>query len=145
MKTSELKEWLDTHGYEDLYVEGNGYIEYFSNLYNNFRVYTTNGELRFSSNLDERTKAVLCEYALTPLNEREDEKKYRIIVDNTFFQEIEYLTLISNRKKYYFSAFKNNEELYQRIFTQQEIDNLPSELKGAIECGFLRKVEVEVQ
>lgn len=86
---------------------------------------------------------VLVEYTNTPLNEREDEKKYRIINDNTLFKDGEYLTLILNENTYYFSIFNANSEEYQRIFTQSEIDNFPAEIKGAIECGFLRKVEVE--
>ena len=85
----------------------------------------------------------LIEYSLTPLNEREEEKKYRIIVDNTISQLNDCLTLRVTKNTYYFSLFNDNEELFQRIFTQQEIDNFPAEIKGAILCGFLRKVEVE--
>jgi hypothetical protein len=69
---------------------------------------------------------------------------------------------MSDNKKYYIHQTINNGYLnfvtldkiyiifdskkadgFQTQFTQQEIDNFPAEIKGAIECGFLRKVEVE--
>lgn len=72
----------------------------------------------------------------------EEEKRYRIIVDNTISQLNDCLTLRLSKNTYHFSVFENNDELYQRIFTQQEIDDFPEKIKGAIKCGFLRKVEV---
>ena len=51
--------------------------------------------------------------------------------------------MIVNKKTYYFSMLDTNTEIYQKIFTQSEIDNFPAEIKGAIACGFLRKVRVE--
>lgn len=147
MKTSELRKIVEENGYTFQKTDQFIFISYYG--LEKMKLDLQDHSITVDKNTILVTQSIkkimvaLIEYSLTPLIEREDEKKYRIIVDNTFFQEIEYLTLISNRKKYYFSAFKNNEELYQRIFTQQEIDNLPSELKGAIECGFLRKVEVE--
>ena len=65
------------------------------------------------------------------------------MIDNAISAIDECLTLRVTKNTYYFSIFDNNDELFQRIFTQSEVDNFPAEIKGAIECGFLRKVEVE--
>ena len=142
MKTSELKKWLEDNDW--LFIETSSYIE----ILDLIKVYTTTQTVTFEnfSYGSERSFSLLniiVEYCSTPLNEREDEKKYRIRINNTLSKEDDYLTLILNQNKYYFSIFNANSEVYQRIFTQSEIDNFPAEIKRAIECGFLRKVEVE--
>ena len=137
MKTSELRRILS----EDC-VEGFSESEHsFYSVY--WTVWKKKQRLVVRGFVPLGIITTLGKYHNTPISEREDEKKYRIVVGSSGFKDIEYLTLIVNRKKYYFSVFNGNEELYQRIFTQQEIYNFPAEIKGAIECGFLRKVEVE--
>ena len=137
MRTSEFKKWLDENCIK--YHEDEKYFE----LINFWGVQKDKKWLIFSNEISNELAEKIVEYYNTPLNEREDEKKYRIRINNTLSKEDDYLTLILNQNKYYFSIFSTNSEIYQRIFAQQEIDNFPKEIKGAIDCGFLRKVEVE--
>ena len=84
---------------------------------------------------------VLGKYQNTPISEREDEKMYEI--QNTCSYRYDWgeerlsLYLVKESELY---VYRNGKRQY---FTQSEIDNFPKEIKGAIECGFLRKVEVE--
>ena len=137
MKTSELKKWLDEN-----FIKYHEDENYFKSA-NYWSVQKDEKWLVFFNEINNKLAEKIVEYYNTPLKEREDEKKYRIRIDNTLSKEDDYLTLILNQNKYYFSIFSTNSEIYQRIFAQQEIDNFPAEIKGAIECGFLVKVEVE--
>lgn len=88
---------------------------------------------------------VLGKYHNTPISEREDEKKYRIELFEKVNAGLEtkYLKYDTSKMKFYFSDNVNENNQFKTTYTQQEIDNFPKEIKGAIECGFLRKVEVE--
>ena len=79
----------------------------------------------------------LGKYHNTPISEREDEKKYYIHqpINNQYLN-------YDIKNKFYFMFEPTNTHDFKTIFTQQEIDNFPAEIKGAIECGFLRKAEV---
>jgi len=88
---------------------------------------------------------VLGKYHNTPINEREDEKKYQLKV-NEFNKRIIGVDYIEQIKTTLKKTPEGNQKFIfdnKDIFTQSEIDNFPKEIKGAIECGFLRKVEVE--
>lgn len=142
MKTRDLRKWFEDNKWE--YVETAHYIEVLDLI----KVFTESQVVKFNEYFYGNSKSlelikVVIEYTNTPISEREDEKKYRIRIDSTLFKEVVYLTLILSKNIYYLSIFNDNDEANQRIFTQSEIDNLPQEIKGAIECGFLRKVEVE--
>ena len=147
MKTSELKQIVEEHGYTFQKTDQFIFISFYG--LGKMQLDLQNHSITVDKNTILVTPCIkkimvaLIEYSLTPRSEREDEKKYRIIMDSTISKDTDCLTLIVNKNTYYFSAFKNNAEGFQRIFTQQEIDNFPEEIKGAIECGFLRKVEVE--
>lgn len=147
MKTSELKRIVEENGYTFQKTDQFIFISYYG--LEKMKLDLQNHSITVDKNTILVTQSIkkimvaLIEYSLTPLKEREDEKKYRIVIDSTISKDTDYLTLIVNKNAYYFSVFSGNEELYQRIFTQQEIENFPAEIKGAIECGFLRKVEVE--
>ena len=147
MKTSELRKIVGENLYKFEKIGDFIYIHYLGlkamilDLRNNS--ITVDNGVRLTTPCIKKIMVALIEYSLTPLNEREDEKKYRIMIDNAISAMNECLTLRVTKNTYYFSIFDNNDELFQRIFTQQEIDNFPAEIKGAIECGFLRKVEVE--
>ena len=100
---------------------------------------------------DPRVFDLMVEYARTPLDEREEEKKYYVefgdkldklsknrylnlnITNNVFFFHFNWLDL---------EDFDSGHLKFKGKFTQSEIDNFPPEIKGAIECGFLKKVEV---
>ena len=82
----------------------------------------------------------LGKYTATPIEEREklkkeEEKKYEIIFEEQVLQR-------NDDGSYYFK-WKFTRTIHQTTFTQSEIENFPPEIKGAIECGFLKKVEVE--
>lgn len=71
----------------------------------------------------------LAEYTATPISEREEEKKYYIHLSDSVLNYDGYI------------GFNPICRAVQK-YTQSEIDNFPPEIKGAIECGFLKKVEV---
>lgn len=127
MKTSEFITKIKGMGYRPstsgrhilIYIEG-----YRTPMYvNTKRLNRIN-----SDNLDVPTELFdLCvEYARTPIEEREEEKKYYLKLP--FQQEnlFDYLNYNNDLKKYRFS---NNEEsiYYKTQFTQREIDNLPNQ------------------
>ena len=150
MKTSELKKIVEENGYE-FKMNANG-IDVFIDTTLGRYFYTQDGD---SIGLDGRyrikhhkaitiTKALL-DYIQTPLNEREDEKKYQLKV-NEFNKRIIGVDYIEQIKTTLKKTPEGNQKFIfdnKDIFTQSEIDNFPKEIKGAIECGFLRKVEVE--
>ena len=132
MKTSELKrvlweDYVETWGENDEVLHGT-----FWTVWKKEQRLIVNGVVPLG------VLKVLVEYQHTPPSEREDEKKYYIHqpVSNKF------LNFVTLNKMYIISDSKNVEG-FQIQFTQSEIDNFPAEIKGAIECGFLRKVEVE--
>ena len=150
MKTSELKRIVEENGYE-FKMNRNG-IDVFINAPLGIYFYTQDGD---SIGLGDRyrikhhkaitiTKALL-DYIQTPISEREDEKKYKIelneICEGVLSKE-EMRTMVYSMSSRIQSTL-HQKLIFKEVFTQQEIDNFPKEIKGAIECGFLRKVEVE--
>ena len=139
MKTSELRKWLDEKDWsyqEDLNCIIVGAFKRVIVMRNSYGIEIGSINIMNERSLDLFKK--LIEYCETPLNEREDEKKYYIHqkIDNRFLSYV--LT-----EKFYIMFEPTNVDGFQTQFTQSEIDNFPAEIKGAIECGFLRKVEVE--
>ena len=144
MKTSELKKWLDEKGWiyeeDELSIIIHGVLVISKNhkeIEFYYRIWSE------ENGLDLLNKVL--EYTNTPISEREDEKKYRIelaeICEGVLSREGMSTKIYSMS-----SIIKSTEStkiIFKEIFTQQEIDNFPAEIKGAIECGFLRKVEVE--
>lgn len=147
MKTSELRKIVEENEYKLEKTEHFIYISYFG--LEKMRLDLQNHSISLEKNTKlgtyciKKIMAALIEYSLTPLSEREDEKRYRILIDDTISQFNDCLTLKVNKNTYYFSVSNTNSEEHQRIFTEQEIQSFPAEIKGAIECGFLKKVEVE--
>ena len=137
MKTSEFRKWLEENN-----------VEFTENMYQ-FQCdndgWSVGKDLygfavrENPNNIPTLLLQKIIEYYLTPLEEREDEKEYKIIISNKLLDVVPILLTKQSNGKVYFSvhAMKTNS------FTQSEIDNLPKEIKGAIECGFLKKVEVE--
>ena len=147
MKTSELKRIVEENGYVFKKAEKFIYISYLKRermiLDLQDQSITLSDNVKIGTPSIKKIMVALIEYSLTPLNEREDEKKYRIMMGNTISTMNDSLTLRVTKNTYYFSMFDYNDEFFQKIFTESEIDNFPAEIKGAIECGFLRKVEVD--
>ena len=140
MKTSELRKVVEENNYifekdlTSIYIKDNSDIVMKMDEDSDIRL----GVGYFlSSNKIKTVMKALIEYSLTPISEREDEKKYYIEF-NTDNLDVAtcYLYKMENGKLRLHDVIKH-------FFTQSEIDDFPAEIKGAIECGFLRKVEVE--
>ena len=144
MKTSELRKWLIKNDFMFDEYETSIVINGLLTIYKEtqkLKIYDESWQEGIG--LELLNKAI--EYTNTPLNEREEEKKYRIelaeICEGVLSREGMSTKIYSMS-----SIIKSTEStkiIFKEIFTQQEIDNFPAEIKGAIECGFLRKVEVE--
>ena len=139
MKTSELRKWLDENCIK--YHEDEKYFE----SINFWSVQKDKKWLVFSNEISNELAEKIVEYYNTPLSEREDEKKYRIelaeICENVWTKDEMRATIYTLSSMV--TSSSETKVILNNIFTQQEIDNFPKEIKGAIECGFLRKVEVE--
>ena len=139
MKTSELRRILS----EDC-VEGFSESEHsFYSVY--WTVWKKKQRLVVRGFVPLGIITTLGKYHNTPISEREDEKRYQLKV-NEFNKKIIGVDYIEQIK----TTLKHTPEGNQKFifdnkdtFTQQEIDNFPTEIKGAIECGFLKKIEVE--
>ena len=142
MKTSELKRIVVENGYDfektNKFIYISGILLEVVKLDLQDQSITLRSGFKLDTQSTKKIMVALIEYSLTLLNEREDEKKYYIHqpVSNKF------LNFVTLNKMYIISDSKNVEG-FQIQFTQHEIDNFPAEIKGAIECGFLRKVEVD--
>ena len=84
------------------------------------------------------------EYTETPIEEREEEKKYCFELYDGFDKTIlnKFLKLDLSDGLFYFNDDHKNMGRFKGEFTQSEIDNFPPEIKGAIECWFFKKVEI---
>ena len=145
MKTSELKKWLIKSGFAFEEYGTSIIINGLLKIYKDYQALEIFDESwKEGIGLELLNKAI--EYTNTPISEREDEKKkYRIELAKI---REDVLTKDEMRSTVYVlsSMFKSSGEtkiMFDNIFTESEINNLPSQIKGAIECGFLRKVEVE--
>ena len=149
MKTSELKRIVEENGYEFQKTKHFIFIRI-----DDFRVFgldlDNNSVVLYDCvSLDtggiKKIMVTLIEYSLTPLNEREDEKKYRIelaeIRESVLTKDGIRATIYTLSSM--ITSSNETKVILNNIFTQSEIDNFPKEIKRAIECGFLRKVEVE--
>ncbi len=149
MKTSELKRIVEENGYEFqktnqfIFIRFNDFKIMGLDLHDHSVVLYPGTYL--VTNQIKRIMVALIEYSLTPLNEREDERKYAFELWHkaNLSMETKYLKFDKKLELYYLNKNQVENSQFQRIFTQSEIDNFPKEIKGAIECGFLRKVEVE--
>lgn len=149
MKTSELKKIVEENRYEFQKKENRIHISYFGieRMILDLRdeSITVDNDVKLGTPRIKKIMVALIEYSLTPISEREDEKKYLLKV-NEFNKRIIGLDYIGQIKTTIKSTLEGNQKFIfdnKDIFTQQEIDNFPQEIRGAIECGFLRKVEVE--
>ena len=68
------------------------------------------------------------------------EKKYYIRIS---IDKYHILTKETLNNFFFFWSNYNSWGHFQAEFTQEDIDNFPPEIKGAIDCGFLEQVEVE--
>lgn len=68
---------------------------------------------------------LMFEYAKTPLEEREEEKKYRLHLPRGFAKRSGYLNFDKGKDEYVFSDRRETREI-QTSFTQKEINTMPA-------------------
>ena len=149
MKTSELRKVVEENEYKFQKTENRIHISYLGieRMILDLRdqSITLGDDVKLGSQRIKKIMVALIEYSLTPLNEREDEKKYKIelneICEGVLSKE-EMRTMVYSMSSRIQSTL-HQKLIFKEVFTQSEVDNFPAEIKGAIECGFLRKVEVE--
>lgn len=137
MKTSELKKIIEDNGCsftDDKHC--NTYLINFKNhkeYLNNLVAYVDKKDcyMNISSICPKVIAQAILDYAYTPLSEREEEKKYYLIVP---FSKFQYLNLYAND---YLFAGRIQEAGYKTQFTQKEIDAMP------FDTNFFIKEEVK--
>ena len=145
MKTSELKKWLDQNGHD--YSDENDYIE----VHDLLRIAKFKSEIyMIDSSIDndyfEKLLIKSLEYNATPISEREEEKKYYLcsIINYSKNFDNHYIKFDCSKKEYYFfENYYGYGYATESKFTDKQISEMPIEIQKAIECGFLKKVEVE--
>jgi hypothetical protein len=139
MKTSELNKWLIKSGFAFEEYEKSIVINGLLEIYKEKQALEIfDMSWKEGIGLELLNKAI--EYTNTPISEREDEKKY--CVEIILKGRVKFVNKDKQTGEFFISTIEQDSQ-FQTIFTQQEIENFPKEIKGAIECGFLRKVEVE--
>ena len=135
MKTSELKKWLDQNGHD--YSDENDYIE----VHDLLRIAKFKSEIyMIDSSIDndyfEKLLIKSLEYNATPISEREEEKKYYVesMIKGSGGST---LRLLKTCDGYFLH------EMTYSYFVENDFFYLPKQFQVAIECGFLKKVEVE--
>jgi len=131
MKTSELKKIVEQNGYElhigYVSVSINGKRSTLANIAKN------GGTLSMLDGIGFEVAKAIIEYAYTPLEEREEEKKYCLKFPEVFIED--YLCKFeSNGSRFHGVTLPNRES----IFTQKEIDALPKSWQD-----FFEKVEIK--
>ena len=124
MKTSEFRKWLKDN--DEWFIEDDRKF-----IGVNWAMHKFSDKCSFSHNSPKEFLLTLIEYKFTPLEEREEDKKYYLEFSNQFLYE----SILENA--YQFSSSM------KQAFKQSQIDNLPLDFTEAIECGFLKKVEVK--
>ena len=128
MKTSEFIEKLDEHRDEILNVE---------NIFSDDELYLTSiktNQFNITFYYDEEPSGIIdiiAEYLNTPVNEREDEKRYYLKLKG-FDGEQPYLCAYDFWNAWILiekDSFTHGDEFYFK-FTEENIKNLPEELKA---------------
>lgn len=127
MKTSELKKIVENNkckfykdNADDLILDGVGAVV--------ARLYTKRfGEFEICFDCPRVIAQAILHYAYTPLEEREEKKKYYLKLPKEY-KPTGYLNF-HTVDKIYFNAGKIQEWTYQTQFTQKEIDEMPFDTK----------------
>jgi len=141
MKTSELMKIMKENGCEVVKME-TGWFDFYlndakcgyvpTNCANYFHVNTVCTKVI--------TQAIV-EYAYTPLEEREEEKKYLLMFPKGYTKYGKSALTLNIHDNFYFNggfdAEKTELSNYKKKFTQKEIDEMPFDTK------FFEKVEVK--
>lgn len=136
MKTSELKKIVEENGgvFENNVDDAEIYIH---NKCENVANINKNRVNEFNLYSCPKVIAqVVLEYAYTPLEEREEEKKYWLVFPKAFHNEIE-IVLGKYSNGYDCCGTEASKEKFKVKFTQKEIHEMPFDTK------FFEKVEVK--
>ena len=144
MKTQELISWLRDNDAQ--FVIKQNAIEVFDILV----VYTD--KQRFDmidrmfyldSHYDLIEKVI--EYSRTPIDQRKEPTRYRLEWCDELDDEVteRYLRLCTLDGQFFFSDRYDNTHVFRGAFTDSEIEKFPDHIKGAVTCGFLKKIVVE--
>lgn len=88
--------------------------------------------LEIETNCPDEVAKILFEYYLTTLEEREEEKKYRLSLSDYFHSSDfmgMYLNLNTETSEYTFNDSSDGVNDYKTHFTQKEIDSMPFDTK----------------
>ena len=141
MKTSEFKKHIQDLKLEFKETDDFILIEPIIKIFKKFDGFITLHDVYNLPTLYKLIK-LATEYSETPISEREEEKKYYIVLSEHF--ELGWQTLnYEVEKNCYIFHSKPDLKLHKTEFTDKEILEMPFNIKRAIECGFLKKVEVE--
>lgn len=143
MKTSELQKIVEDNG---CYIENLEYNKCLNIHFNNNRQYKNNLVACVDKSSNYTVINSICpkviaqailDYAYTPLEEREEEKKYRLRLPNGFNNLLgeNYVCLANQKDNRY--VISSKDIAYISVFTQKEIDEMPFDTK------FFEKVLVE--
>ena len=141
MKTSELVRVVEENGFDFIKGTENIYVCTISDWLisiNKENCISINEKRALNTQKSRNVMKAIIEYVETPIEKREEVKKYYFeLCDGIDKNEDDrYLTVDVHDGVFFLYKYK-------RIFTENEINSFPKEIKGAIECGFLKKVEVE--
>ena len=139
MKTSELKKIVALNGFcfrrgtENIYIDDSNSGFMYLDKENGIKLY----ENRMAKTQQAKNvMRALLDYSETPISEREEEKKY-------YFESMikgsggSTLRLLKTCDGYFLH------EMTYSYFIENDFNYLPNQFQKAIECGFLKKVEVE--
>jgi len=137
MKTSELKKIVEDNGYKTT-----SYLEWIDISKDGIKLcYVSTRTIRlfnvFDSLQDKVIAQAILEYAYTPLEEREEEKKYYLMFPKGFTSTKMYLKENNGLYDRTYDIKAYNEYESKTQFTQKEINAMPFDTK------FFEKVEAE--
>ena len=141
MKTSELKKHIQDLKLECQETDDSILIDPIMKIFKNFDGFITLHDVYNIPILYKLIKLAI-EYSETPISEREEEKKYNLVLFDSIKAEWKTFNYRVNEKDYVFHG-KTNTISYITEFTDKQISEMPIEIQKAIECGFLKKVEVK--
>ena len=125
MKTKELKKIIEECGFDFEYLGEEIFIK--NNISCFGLVNTKNNTAYIEKGLPQTIAKALLDYAYTPLEEREEVKKYHLRFPKGYNSWYNYLAKEINKDngEYDCSGKCIDNEKYKNIFTQEEIDAMP--------------------
>lgn len=127
MKTNEFIEKVEELGYDieidwpTIFIKCDGCI---LARVDKARAYTINTKAAFEVKNAEELFDLCVEYARTPIEEREEEKKYYLRMSDGFYIVCDKYLNFNKSAKHYVLHSKHQNDSYKTQFTQKEIDEI---------------------